>query len=312
MDNGKKTEDKAERIRQSVMTVYQLNRKTTLDEEEEFIMMENLAFLAEETKDPVYAEWLGGIYYDKRMFDLALKYYEISEAMGGRYIYNCLGYIWYYGRTGQVDYEKAYNYFSRMAQLPDNGDLEIILWKQEARVKLADMYKNGYYVEKDHARYTEMIEELYEEVADSSYGSRPEVFTRLAAIRVSQGLEEEAADLYLRARQDLICRLSTNRFFGDLNRMNWLVNDLYRLIAFDPAEFDLYDLYYLLKQEHLVTFEYGEENHEIESRLTDEGMAIRFDGKWYRNIDDFFKQAELDGESIESCYYDMDNWEIVR
>lgn len=61
--------------------------------------------------------------------------------------YECLGYIWYYGRTGERDYKKAFEYFSKMM---DKGNLV-------AEYKVADMYKNGYYVDKDQNKYENMI-----------------------------------------------------------------------------------------------------------------------------------------------------------
>ena len=297
-----------------------LNDKSTLTPEEEFELIETLEFMVKETGDCVFAEWLGGFYYDKKMFDLAQKYYELAETQGSRYAWIGLGYIWYYGRTGKVDYEKAFNYFTKMVEY--EGDEIDDINKIEARFKLADMYKNGYYVEKDYEKYKEIIEQLYDEIVnDERYLlddgvmtmlPEAEVCTRLAAIRTEEGKTDEAIDLYYRAKNDLVWRVATNRFFGDLNRINWLVNDLYKLIDFDPADFDLYDLYYLLKNEHLVSFKCKDVKHEIESKLENNEMAIRFDDIWYRNIDDFFLKAVLDGESIEHVYHDLEDWMIEK
>ena len=292
------------------------NEKSSLTEEEEFELIETLKYLTEhqlfENSNYTFAEWLGGIYYEKRMFDLALKYYELAEMQGSHWAWNGLGYIWYYGRTGTVDYEKAYKYFKKMVDC--KGDEIDDMYKTEAWFKIADMYKNGYYVEKDYEKYKEIIERLYEEEKNEAvHEGYAEIYTRLAGIRVKEGKIEEAVELYLDARQDLIHRLLTNRFFGDLNRINWLVNDLYGLIEFDPTVFDLYDLYYLLKEEHLVSFRHIDEKHEIESVLSEEGeMNIRFDDTWYRNISDFFLRADLREESIEHEYSDLDDWRILK
>ena len=288
--------------------VDELRNRSYLTEDEEFELIEDLRYLIDETKDYEYAEYLGGIYYDKKMYDLALKYYELAEALGSKWAWEGLGYIWYYGRTGTRDFEKAYYYYSRIAELEDK---EFTFSRIEAKTKIADMYKNGYYVDQDYDKYVEIIESLYEEVKDNYYLPRVEVFTRLAGIEGKKGLNERAAELYLIAKNDLIGRLAYNRFFGDLNRMSWLVNDLYKYIEFDQTEFDLYDLYYFLKEEHIVRFDYNGETHEIESRM-DEEMNIRLDDKWYRNISEFFINAVIENESIESLYYSLDNWEIVK
>jgi tetratricopeptide (TPR) repeat protein len=290
----------------------ELERKTSLSDEEEHELIETLEFMIEKTGEPRYSEWLGGIYYDKRIFDLALKYYELAEAQGSVWAWNGLGYIWYYGRTGTVDYEKAYHYFTKVREY--EGDDIDEFTKIEASFKIADMYKNGYFVEKDEDRYVEMIEDLYKQIQDSNlFLPTAEVYTRLASIRARQGRKEEAIDLYYDARNDLIYRLTYNRFFGDINRINWLVNDLYELIEFDPTDFDLYDLFYLLKEEHLVSFKYRRKIHEIESKLSDEGeMNIRFDDRWYRNITDMFIRQDLSGESIEHEYLDLNDWRLEK
>ena len=56
-----------------------------------------------------------------------------------------------------------------------------------AAYKVADMYKNGYYVQQDTEKYKSMIEELYPKVKNARRLNEPlpEVFTRLARIRSS-------------------------------------------------------------------------------------------------------------------------------
>ena len=112
-------------------------------EEDIFLYTEAMDYLIRETADPETMLDLGGYYYEKKHFDLALKYYEMAAEYKLPYAYDCLGYIWYYGRTGRRDFEKAFHYYS-LAK--DAGILE-------AAVKVADMYKNGYYVEKDYEKY---------------------------------------------------------------------------------------------------------------------------------------------------------------
>ena len=123
-------------------------------DEEVFVFTEAMEFLIRETREPEYMMNLGGYYYEQRQFDLALKYYEMAAEQGDIDAYICLGYIWYYGRTGRKDYKKAFYYFCAGR---DAGDLQ-------AAYKVADMYKNGYFVEKDYARYCSIIEELYPKV----------------------------------------------------------------------------------------------------------------------------------------------------
>ena len=154
---------------------------------------------------------LGASYYEDRRFDLALKYYELAAEYGNVYAISDLGYIWYYGRTGEKDYEKAFHYFDTARQM---GDLI-------AAYKVADMYKNGYYVEKDTERYKKIIEDLYLKIKDTPYfdDPLPEIFIRLAKIRSEEENKEEALRLYDRARKVLSKRIQAHPFFGDRNIM---------------------------------------------------------------------------------------------
>ena len=85
-----------------------------ITDEDEFMFIEAMNFLIEEEKNPDDMMYLGGYYYEQKHFDLALKYYEMAAAMDHDAAYECLGYIWYYGRTGERDYKKAFEYFSKL------------------------------------------------------------------------------------------------------------------------------------------------------------------------------------------------------
>ena len=242
-------------------------------EEEVFLFTEAMEFLIEENHDPRDMLYLGGYYYEIKRFDLALKYYEMAASYDYDPAYECLGYIWYYGRTGRRDFKKAYECFS---WLMEKGD-------PVSTYKVADMYKNGYYVEKDPAKYEQIIEKLYPKVRDirNVFAPVPEVFTRLARIRIKQGKNEEAIDLYLHAKDFLAQRIKYNAFFGNLNIMKWLIDDLYELLSFDEEFFDFYDLYYLLKTPHKISFLYKEQVQELESVMEGDACTVCFNGNGF-------------------------------
>ena len=95
---------------------------------------------------------LGGWYYEQRQFDLALKYYEMAAAGKDMQAYKCLGYIWYYGRTGKRDEEKAFRYFEKCMKA---GDLQ-------TAYKVADM--NEEEMEIDIPDIEEKISRLEQEI----------------------------------------------------------------------------------------------------------------------------------------------------
>ena len=112
---------------------FRMNEKPS--EEDIFLYTEAMDYLIYELKNPQAMLELGGYYYEKKYFDLALKYYEMAAEYKLPYAYEGLGYIWYYGRTGRRDFEKAFHYYS----LAKEAGIT------EAAVKVADMYKNGYF-----------------------------------------------------------------------------------------------------------------------------------------------------------------------
>lgn len=276
---------------------------TRPSEEDQFLYTEALRYLIEETKDPQVMLELGSFYYEAREFDLALKYYELAAESGNLYAISNLGYIWYYGRTGEKNFEKAFHYFDRARKMGDTV----------AEYKVADMYRNGYYVEKDEKKYRQIIEKLYRKVRNSDLPNDPlpEVFTRLARIRTEEGKTEEALSLYDEARGFLSWRIRLHPFFGDLNIMKWMISDIYKLRSFDPTEMGLYDLFYLLEKPCKVTFVFDGKTHEVEAVEEDGEVVIRLDSRWYRTVDDFFKKAELDGELITMRDLELRDFEVI-
>lgn len=272
-------------------------------EDDVFLFTEAMDYIIQTTKDPNAMMSLGGFFYDERKFDLALKYYEMAAEYKIDSAYECLGYIWYYGRTGTKDYEKAFNYY-KLAKEAGN----IV-----SAYKLADMYKNGYYVEKDYDAYCKIIEELYPKVKDSTYlgDPLPEIFTRLARIRTEQGRIKEAVQLYYGAKKFLAQRISYNAFFGYLNIMMWLEDDLYKLIDFDNENFDLYDLYYLAKTPVKVKFYFNEEEQAWETVEEDGELIIRFNDKWYKTREDFFAKACIDDLPLTHVYDALYGFEVI-
>ncbi len=289
-------------VKEARKIVEEFDENKNLSEDEVFMFTEAMDFLIEEEHDPADMMYLGGYYYENKRFDLALKYYEMAAVFDHDPAYECLAYIWYYGRTGQKDFRKAYEYFSK---LKEKGN-------PVAAYKVADMYRKGYYVEKDQQKYEEIIEDLYLKVKDMNnvFDPVPEVFTRLAKIRTAQGKKDEAVDLYLYSKDFLAQRIRYNAFFGNLNIMKWLIDDLYELIDFDEGFFDFFDMFYLLKSPHKITFMYGDDVHELESVMEGDECTVCFDGKWFHSRDDFFKEACVDNKKLTSVYDDLYAFEV--
>lgn len=281
---------------------FRMNEKPS--EEDIFLYTEAMDYLIYELKNPQAMLELGGYYYEKKYFDLALKYYEMAAEYKLPYAYEGLGYIWYYGRTGRRDFEKAFHYYS----LAKEAGIT------EAAVKVADMYKNGYFVEQDYRKYKEIIEALYPKVrkAQNLGEPVPEVFTRLAMIRKEEGKISQAVRLLLEAKDFQAQRLGNNAFFGDINIMKWLIDDLYEMIEFDTEDFDLFDCMWLLRGPAVIHFCY--EGMPLTIEAIDEGgeLAIHWQNEVYPDRDTFYAKAMLGKQRLMSLYDELYGFGVER
>ena len=271
--------------------------------EDDIALIHALEFLIKETNNPEYMVELGAWYYGQKQFDLAEEYYLMAAKLGYNDAYECLGYIYYYGRVGHPDYEKAFHYYKLAS---DKGNLV-------AAYKLADMYKNGYYVQKDYPRYVQIIKDLYSKIqgATNTFDPVPEIYSRLAKIYVEEGNEDQAIQLLLIAKEFQSQRLIYSQFFGDLTIMKYIVNDLYSLIQFDPNYMDLFDLYYALQKPCKVAIEILGDDHIIEAKYEDGLFYICMDDKNYEDVDQFFQNAMINDEPLYSQYVNVNYIEIL-
>lgn len=275
---------------------------TSPSEEDDFLFVEALDYLIHETKQSKYMMELGGWYYASKQFDLAEEYYLQAAQFQDIDAYQCLGYIYYYGRVGKPDYKKAYTYYKLAS---DAGDLI-------ASYKMADMYRNGYYVSKNYDKYVSIIKSLYPKIKDANnvFQPLPEIYSRLARIYKEENQIDQAIDLLLYAKSFQAQRLMYNGFFGDLSIMKSIVLDLYQLIAFDHDVVDLFDLYYVLQAPAKVYISIHQKEYEIESKIENEMLYISMDHQNYENIDEFFLRAKIGKERLSAQYLNIDYVEI--
>lgn len=273
----------------AIAIIKEFNSINVHSDEDIFAFTEAAEYLIEKFHDTRAMMNLGGWYYEQRQFDLALKYYDMAAVYGSDAADECLGYIWYYGRTGERDYKKAFEHFEAAMK---KGNIV-------ATYKVADMYKNGYYVDQDYEKYKEIIESLYPKFKndwdDPWVCNYPitEIFTRLARIRKDEGKRDEAVELYEKAKVSLAFRIGYNPFFGNLNMMKWLIDDLYTLKKFDINDADFFDLYYLLKTPGTINIKIDDKPFELKVEEDGAECAVCFDDTWYRNRDEFFAKAHL-------------------
>ncbi|SCW68502.1 hypothetical protein SAMN02910456_02579 [Ruminococcaceae bacterium YRB3002] len=256
---------------------------------------------------------LAFFYLEQRDHDLELKYLEMAAEYDFPPAFEELGYIWYYGQTGEVCYEKAWEYFTRAAE----GDFyDVRIW---AEYKLADMYHNGYYVERDDARYRSMIIEIYEKITDPKIRYSyvlpvNEVMMRLAGIYAEEGRAEEALELLKEARRSLSEDIRSNpNWWGNIEIMGELVGLMHKLETEIPdmtRRQDIYDLYWMADQPCKVVFMYGSRRFSVDCAQEEDGIIIMFDGRWFRSVQDLLEKAVIDGRKLVYIYDELHGMEV--
>ena len=103
-----------------------------------FAAVESLYLKECEKNDPIAINDLGALYYSGRSgkpdYERAFFCYEKAANLGNQQAQENLGYCYYYGNGTPVNYEKAFHYFSLGAFAGNPVSL----------YKIGDMYRNGY------------------------------------------------------------------------------------------------------------------------------------------------------------------------
>lgn len=270
-----------------------------------FIYIEACNYLIDTEHDPEVMVGLGGYYYEKEKYALAEKYYLMAFEAGDKWVADGLGYIYYYGRNGARDYKKAFYYFS-IAK--DNGILE-------AAMKIADMYHNGYGVDKDDNKYKELLLEIYEQIKDTDrlFDPYPEVAHRLAEIYISEGKNNQALKLLLKAKPLIEQRIRYNPFWGNFIVARRVITMLYKIIELDEEEINFFDLFYVLSSPKKVVLTYHGKRYIIESFIDEDQLRVKCEDKFYKSIENFLMTALFDNkhtyviEYEEGYYLDIVN-----
>jgi hypothetical protein len=286
-------------IESSKKIVESYYEKKTPSEEDDNLFVEALEYLIEKTGELKYATQLGGFYYEQKNFDLALKYYLLGAEANDKYALLGLGYIYYYGRCGEVDYKRAFDYYSRASELG----------LDEAALRISDMYYKGKGVKKDLGKSKEILYALYEKEknTDLVYSVFPEVVIRLSSYWIKDNQKKKAYNELLKAKNFVKSRLVYNAFFGEFNNMENIVNRIYECISFDKSKMDIYDLFYYFKKPGKASFKYDNKTYQINSDMDGRFVSIEFEGKWYQEIKEFLMRAIIENKKISAlAYYIVD------
>lgn len=271
----------ARRIREE----YNLNENPTREDKNRFF--EATQYLADMTGEVELYVSLANQLYERGNYDEALKYYETGAMFNEKKAFVGIGYIWYFGKTGKTDYEKAYVNFRAAYEL---GDFF-------AGIKIADMYRLGHYVDRDYGKYCEMIRYIYDETRHE-WGYEecvPEIRYRMAVIEKEKGNLGFASKLAFSAREFMEARLMHPKYYGNLGLMRRIVELQYTMSEFPYRMFNFFDFYWLLKEPHRISFRYKDNVYEITNDVDKDGnITIHYNGKDYNGVDDFLLHSQFE------------------
>lgn len=296
-----------------IITDYYMAESHT--EDDKFLFVEAYHFLIDAFHRPYDMHNLAFHYAEERHFDLYQKYLELSAEYGYCPAYESLGYLWYYGQNGTVDYEKAYFYFRKGAECADD------YMRISCEYKIADMYRYGYFVEKDEARYRDMIKRLYYEIShpeeldsliDMEFYPMPGVIFRMAEIKAAEGKNREALKLLGEAKVQIAEDIKGNpSWWGNLEEMESVVMLIHKIPGGSRAcGTDLYDLFCLSRDGLGLSFVYNGIRFTAECVREGRSTVIKFNNKWYRDINSFFEKAKIGGRPLTALYGDLIDYEI--
>lgn len=233
---------------------------------------------------------LASHYFDLELYDLAFKYYTYASEQGDTVSFAMLGDFYYYGLIGEVDYQKAFEYYSRA-----KGILH-------AKVKIADMYRYGQYVEKDLEQYAKIIMSQMD-LYDGNFDMCPEIVLRAAELfQTRNKLRKESYQLYQIAKEGFVNRLYRKADRELIDEMKRTVTGIYCFHYFDEQHFDLYDLLIFMEQLDTVSFSYQNKKYVLESVSEEGHMIVRFEDQWFRSIEEFMIKGTIDHKRIITLY----------
>ena len=285
-----------------------------MNEDDKFILDELCRFVYEQTGDINYL--LEGFDFngDPKYLE---KIYLYAVECGDEHTAYVLGKLYESGRLGQPDYAKAYEYYLRASKTKPIGDGTFEnSYRQvhnDAKIKLAEMYRRGIYVEKDVDKYKELINEAYEDVKDKDWTYiRYETLFAKAKLELEEGNIEKGLEILYMAREEFWHLLRGAQEEEDYRLLDEINTTLYRYQELDYTEADPKDITELLKKPLTVSFLYDGVFYKIRCYKDKDDMLVEFENKLYRDPIDFIMKAKTGNTWFRQMLFNSDMWEVKR
>lgn len=291
---------------------------TLFDHNNSFVMDELLKYLVKTTNNPGYAVWIGNTFIEKDKCDLALYYFEKAIKTGYEPAYYDAGRIYRKGYSSKgLNYKKAFEYFDKCSKSKEVGDGTFANSYTDNHIKaymeMAKMYRNGEYVEQDYTKYKKIVFNCYEEVKDKEWWSdRKEVEYELSKIY----LDEKDFDKYKEHIDNCIelqlDQINNYVFIDDLYQLERYVINRSNIFEPDNECYGYPDLFYLLKKDCCVIFEYENEIYVIQSYISDNPYIKVNNKEIYRDVVSMLINCKVGGQRMIDAVWDIEEWRIIE
>lgn len=241
---------------------------------------------------------LGMHYFNLEAYELSLKYIKLAckySTLG----YSTLGDFYYYGLSVPIDYKKAYECYMK-ANVYRNSKL-----------KIADMYRYGYYVTKDIDTFVDMIIDIAY-LYDETLLKFPDIVRRLGDVYYIKNEYDLAIKLYLYAKDGYKDILKTDLNFVNINEIRDTIISLYELIEFNKDCFDLYDCFYYLDKPSTVYFTYQSKKHKFKTFLNNNQLIVSMDNNYYHSFNSLLLKAKINNHYLTSISDKLEDFSIKK
>ncbi|MCD8307787.1 MAG: hypothetical protein LUD51_06160 [Clostridia bacterium] len=208
----------------------------------------------------------------------------------------CSGYL------GEPDYKKAYEYYRFAAY---RGYVY-------AMCRLAFMYRDGLYVEKDYSECTRLLLQTYYAVAGAGEQYLPaitEALLELSRAGQASGNTKDALKAILLAVSCLEDVWAKGATVTDADAQ--YVEQLYSLKSFAKSKRMLADFLYVLLKPCKVRFTIHGRKHTAEAVASGGEVIVAYEGQYYKDPADFMNKAEIDGKPIRTYAKELQKMEVI-
>ncbi len=249
---------------------------------------------------------------------LGQKLYEKGiEKLGMRQCYYYLGEIYLKGTNGIYDFEKAFRCFMMAAEAEEGGDglylPSLAKTAVLARLKIAGMYRDGLFVERNEKRHDELIRKIYEEVRTKDYSSgRPEAALEMIELNIDNECDDVILELFTTLLDDSLegMERKAGREYAEM-----FVRAGMLLSHFESEESEqlaVFDLYRCLEDEQKITFTYNGQCHCLQLIRHPSLTYYCLDEQKFASLTDLLISGVISGETIGSLLNRISDWRLVK